>query len=332
MPEVENVAYTWGASPMEGDDEDTFWFVGRPKPARSTELPMALFYLVSPDYGKTLGLTLKRGRFFNEHDNERTAPVAVIDETLAEKYFHNRNPIGQYLEINDTDQQEKQPNLKIVGVVGHVNQWGLAADADNSLHAQIYLPATQVTEYVIANLTLPSKVFVRSKPGTTLRFENLRRKLAELNSGLVAFDPEFMDAILSNSIASKRFAMTLLTAFAGIALLLASIGIYGVLSYLVGQRKQEIGVRMVLGARRADVLRMILTDGARMTALGMAIGVVAALGLAQWMASLLFGVASTDPFTFALVIFTLSAIALLACYLPARRAMNIDPMSALREE
>ncbi|HEX4168748.1 MAG TPA: FtsX-like permease family protein, partial [Bryobacteraceae bacterium] len=126
--------------------------------------------------------------------------------------------------------------------------------------------------------------------------------------------------------------MTLLAVFAAIALLLASIGIYGVLSYLVGQRTQEIGVRMALGARRADVLRMVLTDGARMTAIGIAIGIVAALGLTQLMSSLLFGVSPNDPFTFALVVLILSTIALLACYVPARRAMNIDPTLALREE
>jgi putative ABC transport system permease protein len=141
-----------------------------------------------------------------------------------------------------------------------------------------------------------------------------------------------MDETVSQSIASKRFTMLLLAVFAGLALLLASIGIYGVLSYLVGQRTQEIGVRMALGAERFHVLRMILTDGARMTLIGVGIGVVAALGLTQLMSKMLFGVKATDPPTFVVVALTLCAIALLACYIPARRAMKVDPMVALRYE
>jgi ABC-type antimicrobial peptide transport system permease subunit len=148
----------------------------------------------------------------------------------------------------------------------------------------------------------------------------------------VVFENEPMEQVVLRTIASKRFAMTLLAVFAGLALLLASIGIYGVLSYLVGQRTQEIGVRMALGAARLDVLRMILKDGARMILAGIGIGVAAALGLTQLMSKMLFGVNPTDFATFFLVVLTLCSIALFACYVPARRAMKIDPMIALREE
>jgi ABC-type antimicrobial peptide transport system permease subunit len=162
--------------------------------------------------------------------------------------------------------------------------------------------------------------------------ETVRRRFLALNREMVLFDAEQMDETVSRSIASKRFTMLLLGAFAGLALLLASIGIYGVLSYLVAQRTQEIGVRMALGAERFHVLRMILRDGARMTLLGIGIGVVAALGLTRLMSTMLFGVKASDPPTFIVVTFTLCAIALLACYIPARRAMNVDPMVALRYE
>jgi ABC-type antimicrobial peptide transport system permease subunit len=154
----------------------------------------------------------------------------------------------------------------------------------------------------------------------------------EANGELVVYSPLSMDEIVAGSIGQKRFTMTLLAAFALIALLLASIGIYGVLSYLVGQRTQEIGVRMALGAQRFDVLRMVLVDGARMTLVGIAVGFVAALALTRLMASMLFGVKPTDPLTFAAVALLLCGIALFACYVPARRAMKVDPMVALRYE
>jgi putative ABC transport system permease protein len=163
-------------------------------------------------------------------------------------------------------------------------------------------------------------------------FETLRARLLAMNSGFITYNDQPMERIVLATVAGKRFTMALLAVFAGIALVLASIGIYGVLSYLVGQRTQEIGVRMALGAARWDVMRMILTDGARLAAAGIAIGVVAALGLTHLMTSLLFGVKPTDVLTFVLVSCTLAVIALLACYLPARRAMQIDPMTALRNE
>ncbi|HWC19363.1 MAG TPA: FtsX-like permease family protein, partial [Terriglobales bacterium] len=163
-------------------------------------------------------------------------------------------------------------------------------------------------------------------------FQEIRRRLLEVNSELVVYAPEPLEETVAHSIGQQRFSMILLAAFAGIALLLASVGIYGVLSYLVGQRTQEIGVRMALGAQRGDVLRLILSDGARLAALGIAIGLVAALALTRLMQSMLFGVKPTDPITFACVALILGSIALLACYMPARRAMKVDPMVALRYE
>jgi predicted permease len=332
-PEVEAVSLNWGASPMGGDSEDYFWFVGRPRPARRTDRPMAIMYRIEPGYLKTLQIALRRGRFLTDNDNEHASSVAVIDETLAEKYFPGQDPIGQYLDLSDDPSDpDKAPNPRIVGIVGHVNQWGLDSDGANPLHAQMYLPIAQIPDKYMSFLAQGVGAYVRTKGVGGPSFEMLRQRLLALNSGLVVFDDEQMVKTVSRSIASKRFTMTLLAVFAGLALLLASIGIYGVLSYLVGQRTQEIGVRMALGAARLDVLRMILTDGARMTVAGIGIGVIAALGLTQLMSNMLFGVKPSDPLTFVLVPFALCLIALLACYIPARRAMKIDPMIALRDE
>lgn len=332
-PQVESASLSWAARPMGSDTEDYFWFVGRPKPARQTEMPMAIEYVVEPDYLKTLQIPLKRGRFLTKADREKAPSVVVIDETLANKYFSGQDPIGQYLDLNTNPaDQDKVPNPRIIGIVGHVNQWGLDSDAANPLHAQMYLPFAQIPDKYMGRLTEGTGVYVRGKRAGVPSFETLRHRLLALNGEIVAFDAEQMDETVSRSIASKRFTMMLLAVFAGLALLLASIGIYGVLSYLVGQRTQEIGVRMALGAERFHVLRMILTDGARMTLVGIGIGVLAALGLTRLMSSVLFGVKTTDPPTFIIVALTLSAIALLACYIPARRAMKVDPMVALRYE
>jgi ABC-type antimicrobial peptide transport system permease subunit len=177
-------------------------------------------------------------------------------------------------------------------------------------------------------------VFVRSK--TTLAseifFQSIRQKLLANNRDMIVYGSESEEEVVARSIASQRFSLLLLGAFAGLALLLAGIGIYGVLSYLVGQRTREIGVRMALGAQRFDVLRMVITDGARMTLAGTAIGLVSALGLARLMSNMLFGVRPSDPITFGVVALFLSGTALFACYLPARRAMRVDPMVALRYE
>ncbi len=196
----------------------------------------------------------------------------------------------------------------------------------------MYLSFAQIPNKYMSRAAEETGVYVRSKRAGVPSFETLRHRLLTLNGEVVAFDAEQMDETVSRSIASKRFTMMLLAVFAGLALLLASIGIYGVLSYLVGQRTQEIGVRMALGAKRFDVLRMILTDGARMTLVGIGIGILAALGLTQLMSKMLFGVKATDPPTFIIVAFSLCAVALLACYVPARRAMKVDPMVALRYE
>ena len=218
--------------------------------------------------------------------------------------------------------------------MGHVRQWGLADDSTETMHAQVYQPLWQASDRRTALIAENVHVYLRTKNGVAPAsiFTAVRNRLAQRNGDLVAFEPETMQRVVADSIARQRFTMILFAAFAAVALLLAGIGIYGVLSYVVGQRTKEIGVRMALGARRGDVLRAFLRDGARMTLIGIALGGIAALALTRLMSSILFEVKPADPLTFGGVAVLLSMIALLACYIPARRAASLDPMQALRSE
>ena len=330
LPGVDSISFQGGAQPMENDNENYFWIGGTPKPAHVSDMPLFLVYAVEPDYLRLMQIPLKRGRFFTDLDSERSAPVAVIDESLAEKYFAGRDPIGQYL--YHPASSDKRPPAQIVGIVGHVNQWGLGQDGPEVLHAEVYTPYWQYDDESVAAIARYNTVYVRTRNSGSPSIDSFHRRLLEFDSGLVVYDGNTMESIVAKTISAKRFIMALLGAFAAIALLLASVGIYGVLSYLVGQRTQEIGVRMALGAQRFDVLRMILGDGARMTLFGIALGIVAAFGLTRLMSKIIFGIRPTDPLTFAAVVLLLCCVALLACYLPAHRAMKVDPMIALRYE
>ncbi|HEY7402247.1 MAG TPA: ABC transporter permease [Candidatus Angelobacter sp.] len=332
-PGVESVSFNDGADPMGSDDEEFFWIIGRPRPSNRSDLPMAVQYVVEPEYLKVMQIPLKHGRFFTAADNEHAPAVAVIDETLAARYFPGEDPIGKYLDMNiDANDPDKVPNPQIVGVVGHVNQWGLASDAANPLHEQMYLPIAQIPDKELQRRGLGGSVYLRTqRPGST-NLPVLRQRLLEFNSALVVHDPENMETRVAETVATRRFTMILLGVFAALALVLAAIGIYGVLSYTVGQRTKEIGVRMALGAQRTHVLGIVLRDGAWMTLAGVVIGAVVAFFATRLMSSVLFGVRPTDPLTFLSVAALLSAIALLACYIPAQRAMRVDPIEALRHE
>jgi ABC-type antimicrobial peptide transport system permease subunit len=259
--------------------------------------------------------------------------VAVIDESLAQKYFSGRDPIGQYLD-NDFEStgSDKRPPAQIVGVVGHVNQWGLDQDGPDALHAEVYQPYWQYDDKSVVAAARYNTIYVRTRQSGAPSIDTLRRRLLQFDSGLVVYDANNMETVVAKTIAAKRFIMMVLGTFAAIALLLAGVGIYGVLSYLVGQRTQEIGVRMALGAQRLDVLRIVLGDGLRMTVIGLAVGLISAVALTRLMSKLLFGVKPTDPITFAGVACLLLAIAFVACYVPAYRAMRVNPTVALRYE
>ena len=327
IPGIQAVSLTWGAFPLSDEDDEQFWFEGQPKPQSANEMNWALSYVVEPGYLKAMGIRLERGRFFTAQDNEHSPPVIVIDDVLAQKFFPGQDPLGKRLHLNNSDQL-----AEIVGVVGHVKQWGLDSDEANPLRAQIYHAFMQLDDAPL-KLSVPGiGIVVRSRNAPLSAVDTIRRVTGEMSNERVLWDFETMEEIISDSLAARRFAMTLLGAFATVALLLASLGIYGVISHTVGQRTHEIGIRMALGAQRQDVLRLVVGQGIALTAAGIWLGVVGALGLTRFLANLLYGVRPTDPLTFMAVSVLLAGIALLASYIPARRATKVDPVVALRYE
>ena len=259
-------------------------------------------------------------------DDEHSQPVAVVDDVFARKYFPGQDAIGKRLNFNHGAPAE------IVGIVGHVKQWGLDIDDSHSLRAQVYVPCMQMPDGFIAGAPSGSAVLVRADGTvpTAAVFASIRRMSEQMSSQQVIFGEQTMDEIIADSLAARRFLMIMLGTFATLALLLSSVGIYGVISYLVARRTQEIGIRMALGADRADVARLVLRDGMTLAAIGVGIGIVGALAVTRLMAKWLFGVSATDPVTFLCISVLLLFVATVACYLPARRAMRVDPMIALR--
>jgi predicted permease len=328
VPGVESVSSTGGALPMNGDNEFPFWLGGQPKPADQSGMKQSLFYLAEPDYLSAMGISLHRGRFFTQNDNEHSSPVIVIDESFARDYFPNEDPIGKRINIDIINAQPE-----IVGVVGHVKHWGLDMDGDakHPIVAQAYMPLMQLPD-VLWNGPPQAMVVMRTKGSPAALVPAIREIIEKMNGENVMYETKPLEEIVADSLADRRFSMILLGVFAALALLLSSIGIYGVISYVVGQRTHEIGIRIALGAQRSHVLRLMLGEGMKMALLGVAIGIAAALGLTQLMASMLFGVSATDPLTFCGVALVLTSVALTACYIPARRAMRVDPMVALRYE
>jgi predicted permease len=288
---------------------------------------MALVYRVEPGYLAAMGIPLKQGRFFTEQDNERSPNVVVIDEALARKYFPNSDPIGKRLNLEGAQWQ-------IIGMVGHVNQWSLGWDDRETLQAQLYLPFRQLSGRPRAVNVVMRVEGGSGKAGIVLpvTFDSIRGVIQSQNTQNIIFRPQTMNEVIAGTLATQRFSMTLLGAFAAVALLLASVGLYGVISYLVGQRTQELGVRIALGARRKDILRLVVNHGMKMALGGVAVGLLAALGLTRLLAQMLYGVSATDPATFTVIALLLAAVALAACFIPAWRATRVDPLVALRHD
>ena len=272
-------------------------------------------------------IPLKRGRFLSPQDSEHSPLVVVIDDKFARLAFGSQDPIGRRVNFDILN-----ITAEIVGVVGHVKQWGLDTDSTWPIQAQCYLPLSQLPDKLMSLAATGIGVAVRTAGSPLAQVSSIRRALGQVNSQMVLSDAETMDGIISDSLAARRFSMILLGIFAALALVMSCVGIYGVISYLAGQRTHEIGIRMALGAERRDVLQMVLGEGVKMALVGVGIGLVAAFGLTRLMASMLYGVTAHDPLSFAAVAGVLILVALAACYIPARRATKVDPMVALRYE
>jgi predicted permease len=309
------------------EDDWFFWIDGKPKPASQSEMNTALVYIVEPGYLTTMGIPLKQGRFFTGQDNERSPNVAVIDEALAKKYFGAENPIGKRIHLGDDED-----SLQIVGVVGHTKQWDLGPDENQPLQTQLYIPFRAMSDDDLRGGISGVNVMMRSDGAGLALWDSIRGAVQSHNSQNIITRPQTMNDVIAGSLARRRFSMTLLNAFAAVALLLASVGLYGVISYLVGQRTHELGVRIALGAGRREVLRLVINHGMKMALGGVAIGLIAAFGLTRLMANMLYGVSPTDPVTFAAIALLLAAVAMAACLVPAWRATKVDPLVALRHE
>jgi predicted permease len=278
---------------------------------------------VSTGYMEAMGVELRQGRFFNDHDDAQSQPVAIINETMARQFWPGENALGKRLKIGSIDSQN--PWVMVVGVVGDIKEMGL--EAPNK--AEMFFPYQQLPRML---WNMPRDLIVRTTGDPMSVAAAARQAVWSVDPSQPVSNIRTMNEILAEEVAQRRIGMTLLAAFAALALALASLGIYGVLSYSVSQRTQEIGVRMALGAGRKDVLRIVLADGMRLATAGVAAGLGVSFALTRLMTGLLFGVSASDPRTLCGVTLLLITVALAACLIPARRATRVDPMIALRCE
>jgi predicted permease len=327
IPGVKAVSVTLGSRPMIHDSELPFWIEGEPKPANDNDMHQSMFYLVESGFQPAMGITLQRGRFVSPQDDENAPIVVDVDDAFARTYFPNENPIGKHIHLVQFDVQ-----AEIVGVVGHIKQWGPGAAPKMAVEAQFFYPFMQLPPKMMPMVASAVAVVLRAEGDPSTVMDQVRRAVDQVDPGEIIYSVETMNEVISNSFAARRLSMILLGVFASLALLLSCIGIYGVISYLVGERTHEIGVRMALGARHSDVLRLVLGQGAKMALIGVAIGIAFALGLTRLMSNQIFGVTAHDPLTFTGVALVLISVALAACYIPARRAMQVDPIVALHYE
>jgi len=317
LPGVQSAAFA-EIVPLSQDDMDMGQFVITEEPAmRAVQHLAADLRDVTPDYFRTMRIALLEGRPFTEHDDLDSPRVVIIDRTFAQRFFRGQDPVGKHLQLPDST----RPAREIVGVVGAVLDTGL----DQQPRPTIYFPSLQSPDQTMS-------LVVRTALPPSAILPGIKNAIWRVDKDQPIFNVRAMDQIIAGITSAQRVAFLTLDAFAFLALALAAIGIYGVTSYAVMQRVQEIGVRVALGAQRGDILGLVVISGIKLAGAGVLIGLLASFGLTRLMATLLFGVSASDPLTFAGVAVLLFAVALLACYIPARRAAKVDPMVALRYE
>ncbi|MFY9574377.1 MAG: ABC transporter permease, partial [Blastocatellia bacterium] len=318
VPGVQSVGAIASVFLTDTPNSTNFSIEGRPVPtgAEAIEVPLDS---ISPAYFNVMGIPLLRGREFDDRDVQGSTPVVIINQTFATRFFNGEDPIGKRFVYGGP--APDNPWLTIVGVVGDMRRTGF----DRPVRPETFLPEAQNPDNALT--------IIARTAGDPASFAGaLRSEVWAIDKDQSVYDIKTMDRILTDMMSQRRFNMLLLGVFAGVALTLAAVGIYGVISYSITQRSHEIGIRIALGAQSSDVLRLVVGQGMRLTGIGVSIGLIAAFALTRLMASLMFGVSVTDPITFGIISLLLIAVALFACYVPARRATRLDPMIALRYE
>ena len=318
VPGAQSAALTVSL-PIEGSNwEDVFIAADKPAPSRA-DLPESDYLRVSPNFFETMGVRLLRGRLFTAADTPESAPVAIINETLARRIWPGEDPIGK--RIKKGLPEEDRPWREVIGVVNDIKHNGV----ERATSMQTYFPFAQESARTLA-------VVARTQGNPLALAASVEQAIHSIDKDLPVYAILTMDQWLGNSLAQRRLTLVLLASFAALALLLAGVGVYGVISYAVKQRTHELGIRMALGAQARDVLALVLAQGLKLALIGIGLGLLAAFALTRWMESLLFGVRPADPLTFTLIAAVLALVSLFACWVPARRATKVDPLVALRCE
>ena len=289
---------------------------------------IAHFYAVGPDHFAAMGIPLLRGRSFTRQDTANSPLVVIVDEELARQVFPGQDAIGKHIRDTLSDRP-----AEIIGIAGHVKHSGLDSDATSAERAEFYFSYMQLPDNILPLVAKAFAGIVRSKtaPPTTV-MSSIRKELAAFDNGRAVNGEKLMTDAIAASLAKRRFSLIVLGAFAATALVLSMIGVYGVVSYFVSHRTNEIGLRIALGAQERNIFLDVIGEGGKLGAIGIALGLAGSAALTRLMASMLFGIGATDLITFASAAMLLFALTLLACYIPARRAMRIDPIAALRCE
>jgi putative ABC transport system permease protein len=324
LPGVESVGLTRGL-PMNGGIESGITVEGQ-EAAEKKDMTIAVNLFTSANYFSTMKIPLLRGRYFTEQDTKDSQPVVLIDEMLAARFFPNADPIGKRLKMGTADNQA--PWMQIVGVLKHVKHYR----PNEEPRVEIYTPYKQVNPEFFAAATRSMWLAVKTHSDPASLTAAIRNEVQQIDKDQPISNIQTMENIVAATVAPQKFATWMLAIFAATAMLLAAIGIYGVMAYSVTQRTHEIGIRMALGAGQKDVLRMVVRQGMTLAFIGVALGLVGAFAATRLMSSLLYGVSATDPFTYGGVAIMLAAVALFACLIPARKATRVDPMIALRYE
>jgi putative ABC transport system permease protein len=326
LPGVQQASLATGF-PFGRAGENGYRLEGQPEPRQPSEWTSAYTQSVSEGYHRTLGITLLAGRYFDGREAADSPSVVIVDDEFVGRHFPHEThgaALGKRLRFGG----EGEPWREIVGVVGRVRQHGL----DEESRPGIYRPWTQINHRSAADFTRAMDLIVKTSVEPTGLVASIRGEVQAVDKDQPLGNVRTLEALVAESVEPRRFSLVLVGVFAGVALLLGSVGLYGVLSYIVAQRAREIGIRIALGAQRSDVLRLIISQGMTLVLAGVALGIVAAFASTRLMSSLLFGVSATDPLTFILIALLLLFVALVACYLPARRAAKVDPLIALRYE